>query len=339
MTAPTFTAAGGPPKDDWSDLEDGTFDDVPSHAWSSSNAASTKTLPERDRLKPRPDQYARTDVASGVSLGSRASSQKTVNQVAQFKCDACNGSGRFVRGYNNPVDYGPCNKCKGTGRLKTDPETLARRKKARDEAKKQRVGDYISQHMPEYTWAVANMARFGFAASMANEIKTKGAWSDGQLAAIRRCMARDEERKKERKKEREQQAATAPQVTGAGFSKMLAAFASAKASGLKYPKLHIGEFTFALAGERSKYAGKALFVKHEQDDYCGRIDLEGRWFQAGEAGRKHEARIAEICKDPLGAAVLHGKQTGRCSCCGRELENEESVRLGIGPICRDKWGL
>ena len=32
-------------------------------------------------------------------------------------------------------------------------------------------------------------------------------------------------------------------------------------------------------------------------------------------------------------------KTGNCSCCGRHLENKESVELGIGPICRSKWGL
>lgn len=314
--------AGPEPKDDWSDLDDTSL--VP----------TGKTA--RELNKPAPDQFARTDVASGVSLGSRASTTKNVNQVAMFKCDSCNGSGRFVRGrLGYERDYGPCNKCKGTGKLKTDPETRARQKKAREDRKKATAGEYIQQHIAEYTWAVANMSSFEFARAMANEIKTKGWWTDGQLTAIRKCMARDEERKKAR----EAQAQAAPQLTGTGFERMLAAFASAKAAGLKYPKLHVGDFTFALAGDRSKYAGKALFVKHAEDDYCGRIDLDGRWFQAGAAGRKHADRIAEICRDPLGAAILHGKQTGRCSCCGRELENEESVRLGIGPICREKWGL
>src|SRR5688572_5019619 len=176
------------------------------------------------------------------------------------------------------------------------------------------------------------MERFGFASSMMTAFRQYGSWTDNQLAAIRKCMARDEEHQKAREQ-------AAPRLAGTGFERMLAAFASAKAAGLKRPKLHVDDFTFALAGDRSKYAGRALFVKHEEDDYCGRIDLDGRWFQAGAAGRKHEARIAEICRDPLAAAVMHGKQTGRCSCCGRELENEESVRLGIGPVCREKWGL
>lgn len=307
------------------------LDDLPAHAWSSSQVG--KTAPER----PKIDAYAKTDVASGLSLGSRASTVENRNQVAQFKCDACRGSGRFIRGYINPVDYGPCNKCKGAGKLKTDPETRAKRKKARVDKKKAALGEYIAAHAAEYTWAITNMSHFGFALSMYEAVKQHGSWTEGQLAAIRKCMARDVERDKEREATR----TAAPVITGEGFDRMLETFASARKSGLRYPKLRIGEFTFALAGERSKYAGKALFVKHDSDGYLGRIDLEGRWFPVINGSRVgiYADQILKICKDPLAAAVLHGKQTGHCACCGLELTNEESVRLGIGPICREKWGL
>lgn len=320
MTAPTLTAASGPPKDDWSDLDDTSL--VP----------TGKTA--RDLNRPAPDQFARTDVASGVSLGSRASTSKTVNQIAMFKCDTCKGSGRFVRGFYNPRDYGPCNKCKGTGKLKTDPETRAKQKKARVDKKKAALGEYIAAHTAEYTWAITNMSHFGFALSMYEAVKQHGSWTDGQLAAIRKCMARDAEREKTR----EATKAATPVITGEGFDRMLATFARARASGLKWPKLRIDPYVFALAGERSKYAGKALFVKHDNDGYLGRIDLEGRWFPS-DTGRGHDDEVRRICQDPLAAAVLHGKQTGHCACCGLELTNEESVRLGIGPICREKWGL
>jgi hypothetical protein len=321
MTAPTLTAEGPPPKDDWSDLDDTSL--VP----------TGKTA--RDLNKPSPDQFARTDVASGVSLGSRASTSKTVNQVAMFKCDACRGTGHwYPKSLYSSHPGGPCHKCKGTGKLKTDPETRARRKKAADERKKAAIGTYIAEHVAEYTWAITNMSHFGFALSMCEAIKQHGHWTEGQLTAIRKCMARDEEREKER----EATKAAALVITGEGFDRMLTTFTRARASGLKWPKLRIDPYVFALAGERSKYAGRALFVKHNNDGYLGRIDLEGRWFPS-DAGRGHDDEVRRICQDPLAAAVLHGKQTGHCACCGLELTNEESVRLGIGPICREKWGL
>lgn len=36
-------------------------------------------------------------------------------------------------------------------------------------------------------------------------------------------------------------------------------------------------------------------------------------------------------------AARFGALYGQCICCLRALDNEESVRLGIGPICREKY--
>ena len=49
--------------------------------------------------------------------------------------------------------------------------------------------------------------------------------------------------------------------------------------------------------------------------------------------------LIEAANDPLTAAIRYGRETGSCSCCGRDLTNPESIRLGIGPICREKFGL
>jgi hypothetical protein len=38
-------------------------------------------------------------------------------------------------------------------------------------------------------------------------------------------------------------------------------------------------------------------------------------------------------------AVDFGMKFGTCICCGRGLAAKKSVEAGIGPICRDKWGL
>ena len=47
----------------------------------------------------------------------------------------------------------------------------------------------------------------------------------------------------------------------------------------------------------------------------------------------------DAATDPLAAAIAYGRETGSCSCCGRELTNKVSIDLGIRPICREKWGL
>ena len=49
--------------------------------------------------------------------------------------------------------------------------------------------------------------------------------------------------------------------------------------------------------------------------------------------------IMGAANDPLSAAIKYGKVSGSCSCCARELTNPLSIELGIGPICREKFGL
>lgn len=322
MTAPTFAAAGGPPKDDWSDLDDTSL--VP----------TGKTARELDHGDPAPGALSRAyiDTAARVSLGSRASTEKTVNQVAQFKCDACGGSGRWYPRFSYSHMGGPCRKCKGTGKLKTDPEKRAKQKKARETRKKAALGEYIAAHASEFAWATASMRTFGFAASMIEALQQHGSWTDGQLAAIRKCMTRDQVRAQEK-------AARKPdaQVAGGGLDRMLQAFAAASKSGLRNPKFRVGNYAFSPAKPGSANAG-CIYVKRD-GVYVGRITPAGEFFASRDAVPDDRGQIEKICADPLAAAVLHGQQTGRCSCCGLELTNAESIRLGIGPICREKWGL
>lgn len=282
---------------------------------------------------PKVDQYAKTDVASGLSLGSRVSTQKNVNQVAQFKCDACGGTGRwYPRSLYSMHPGGPCHKCKGTGRLKTDPETRAKQKKAREDKKKTERDAYIVAHVNEYAWCVAKLTRSNFARSMCEAVKQYGSWTDNQLAAIRRFMAEDALYAQEK-------AARKPdaQVAGAGLDRMLQAFAAASRSGLRNPKFRVSNYVFSPAKPGSANVG-CIYVKRD-GIYVGRIAPQGGFFASRDAAPEDRGQIEAICADPLAAAVLHGQQTGCCSCCGLTLTNAESIRLGIGPICREKWGL
>jgi len=50
------------------------------------------------------------------------------------------------------------------------------------------------------------------------------------------------------------------------------------------------------------------------------------------------SRLAAIETDPEAAAVRHGKASGRCSICSRDLTDPVSIERGIGPICIGKAG-
>ena len=94
----------------------------------------------------------------------------------------------------------------------------------------------------------------------------------------------------------------------------------------------------------------------------GRIDFfqvdtpeDGRWagyvfvkqlFGAPGNFRRQPIKVREqrnaileaIAVDPMAAAQRFGHELGICSQCGSPLTNEESIQLGIGPVCRAKLG-
>jgi hypothetical protein len=219
--------------------------------------------------------------------------------------------------------------------LKTDPQVLRQRRDSKAAKEQADRSAYRQQHADVFAWMTAQQAgRYAneFVESLVRGFTKYGSLTGGQLAAVRRNI--------ERQAERAATTRTADaEISGAGFARLVSAFAAAKSAGLKYPKLTIGDYVFSPAGERSKVENHGhIFVK-SCGNYIGKISPEGQFFGTRDATAEHKAKITEIGADPLAAAVLHGKQTGRCACCSRELENEESVQLGIGPICRKKWAL
>lgn len=290
----------------------------------------TSLVPTGKTARELKGDHAKTDVAAGISMGSGRSVERVVNQVAMFPCSKCRGSGRFISYAGR--DCGACNRCKGTGKQKTDPAKL----KARANAKVARHAEMIrlwrEQHPVETEWMTRHAARFGFAKAMVEALAKHGYLTGGQLAAVRKCIEGEAKRAHDR-------AVRKPDadVAGAGFDRMLQAFAAAKASRLKRPKFRVGGYVFSPAKENSTNAG-CIYVKRSTI-YIGKITSAGGFFAGRDATEHDKAEIARIGADPLAAAVLHGKQTGQCACCGRELENAESVELGIGPVCREKWGL
>ena len=57
----------------------------------------------------------------------------------------------------------------------------------------------------------------------------------------------------------------------------------------------------------------------------------------GSVARDHHVLTA-ICADPFARAAEYGQVTGKCAACGRKLEDPVSRSIGMGPVCREKWG-
>lgn len=125
-------------------------------------------------------------------------------------------------------------------------------------------------------------------------------------------------------------------------SKLSKAFDNAKAKGLRFVKMRLLGNGIALrfepAGPRAKAenVGAIYALDDKYSTYLGKI-IGGRFMRSHACSDEQNAAVIAACGSPLDAAVAFGKKFGICSCCGRELSNELSVELGIGPICRGKF--
>jgi hypothetical protein len=76
----------------------------------------------------------------------------------------------------------------------------------------------------------------------------------------------------------------------------------------------------------------SVYVFFPNGDYAGKVTPEGAY--KGDARVKDA--LMQAAADPLQAAVAYGRQTGSCSCCGRDLDDPVSIFGGIGPVCLAK---
>lgn len=68
----------------------------------------------------------------------------------------------------------------------------------------------------------------------------------------------------------------------------------------------------------------------------GHGDRYGSQKPGGTYRGKIQQQLEIIASDPYAAAAAYGQLTGTCGRCGRQLEDEESVARGIGPVCATK---
>lgn len=275
-----------------------------------------------------------------VEFAKAALSNATSLRTFETQCPSCRGSGTF-RSYTGRV-VGDCFKCKGQGviRTKTDPKVLeANRAKAAEKraAEARRVAEQAAawklEHADEFVCLTKAASRgFEFAQSMLEAVGKYGRLTERQFAAVSSMVEKSKAREAQWAAERAEREANKADVQ---IEHIAEAFAAAKASRLKWPKLRLDTFVFSLASESGRNAG-AIYVKQDET-YLGKID-GGKFTRSRDCDADTEARIIAACADPAAAATAYGKATGQCSCCGRELTNEESIALGIGPICKERFG-
>ena len=205
-------------------------------------------------------------------------------------------------------------------------------------------------------WLRAKSFSFGFAASLLEGVFRYGSLTENQLAAARRCIARDNDRLAVNSASVAANPPTTPASPAVTFvppapapvieidgSRINQAFTAAVANGLTRPRLRYGDLLLSLAGSSSRNPGN-VYVKFENTTYIGRLDgtrfVLGRGWASltGEQQKATLENLRSIAHDPIAAAANHGHSTGNCACCGRFLSDPPSVARGIGPICVTRFG-
>lgn len=250
-------------------------------------------------------------------------------------CRKCGGSGIF-RGWSGR-SAGQCFACKGRGKrsFKTSTETRQRAATNAARRKAEAIEAWQREHAAEWVWMQAKAATFEFAAKMQHIVLKGRDLTEGQLAAVRRCVARDEERARAREAERLARESAAQVID---MTKITEAFGRA-ASILRYPRLRVAGVIFALPSRSSENrANGVVYAKAEATGtYLGKIS-GGRFIRSRECTDEQERMVLEAAVDPQEAAIRYGRLTGNCAACGRLLSAEDSLGRGIGPICAANFG-
>lgn len=251
------------------------------------------------------------------------------------RCEKCRGSGVWQSWSGRAM--GKCFACDGRGfrAFKTSPEQRkASRERAGKQREQQRTGNldlFRQSHEAEAAWIDANAVRFEFAKSMREAIERFGSLTERQLDAVRRCVERDTQRTQQRAAE------AVSRTTDCDLERIEQAFAKARESGLKRIRVTIGDLVFKPAPEGGKNPGAVYVSDKGEGAYLGKV-FGGKLFRSRDCDEATATRIAEVAADPAAAAIAHGKETGRCAICSRELSDPISIERGIGPICADKFG-
>lgn len=278
------------------------------------------------------DDMPSDDLGDVGNVGPKAKHGETLHKET---CVKCKGTRRFISYTGRSV--GPCFACKGMGYhlFATAPAKREQAKANATARKAQAVQDWAARFSAEVLWIGAASARgFRIAIDLAAKLAQYGSLTPNQTALIQRFMAEDKARNEARAKAQEQLVARSETVEA---SKLELAFASAKASGLRAPKIRLAHFKFKLAKAGGPNDGAIWVTDADSDTYLGKIK-DGRFTPSRDCSPALQAEMIDVMADPVAALKSYGDLTGNCGICSRLLTDPESVTRGIGPICAAKFG-
>ena len=117
---------------------------------------------------------------------------------------------------------------------------------------------------------------------------------------------------------------------------------------LKHPAVIIsspetGTVRLSVAGTRAKVPGSINVTdtgKYPDAQWYGRITQDGTYQPSrGANAEAVTSLLRRFAADPATVAAEHGKMTGGCCFCGKQLTDNRSIAVGYGKVCSAKWGV
>jgi hypothetical protein len=297
---------------------------------------------------PTLDEEVSAPISGYANAGHAFQAGETKLDDHLFTCEKCHGKGSVIIGYVNRRQA-ECFYCNGTGKRKTSAEHRAKLKatrQANDQKRKAEksakfeawLADTTQEQRAAIKWLREQVAYNGFygrsefSTSMISRLDSRDTLTENMINAITRmhtkAMANQAKREAEKSAEMELNSVSTE------FSALFAAFAKAHEEIAK-PIFRVDDLKVSRAPDHGTNAG-CLYVKSVCNDYLGKITPSGQF--KGRASDSQRESLDALAKDPFAAVIKHGRDTGKCGCCGKELTKKQSIEDGIGPICKDKWG-
>jgi hypothetical protein len=145
----------------------------------------------------------------------------------------------------------------------------------------------------------------------------------------------------------EQNPASTTTTEQAKLGRIMLLFMSARMSKIIWPCVRVvmdnyPPLRLTMAGPNARFPDSINITGPDKVD--GRRPWYGRIHKNGAAELKNApdgtVEVLRIFnKDPVAYATDYGRKTGYCCFCGHILETAESISVGYGPICAEKYGL
>lgn len=268
-------------------------------------------------------------------------SEAKIAAAPKFPCMSCAGTGRF-QGYRTRQPETICFACNGKGHHNKPHFEAMKDKKARRAKRienkidrRASVKDALEAREPGlFRFMAENQEWCQIYTDMINQINDGKAMTENQHAACVRI--RDKTLLSRAEKEAAKKVEAEKRSVAVDLSPIHAMFAKASEAGLKKLVYRANGLVLSPAKANSANAG-GIYVKTKGGEYLGKV--MGQKFMANfSCNEAHKEALNVIAANPAEAATAYGKETGECSCCGRELTDPNSIAAGIGPICATKWG-